>query len=260
MWTLSAAIYAGCKWLTCWQARAQGISAGWGRSLGYLLAWPGMDAPAFLGSNTRPPKPTRKDWSLAVLKTLLGAGLFWGVARVLPQEHQLLAGWVGMLGLIFLLHFGSFHLVALLWRRAGVDAQPIMRAPALSTSLGDFWGGRWNLGFRQLSHELVFEPSRAQLGIAGATLAVFLISGLLHESVISLPAGGGYGLPTGYFLLQGLGLLVERSPLGKRLGLRRGPVGWLFTLLFTAGPAFWLFHPLFVTRVILPMMRAMGAL
>jgi len=91
-----------------------------------------------------------------------------------------------------------------------------------------------------------------------ATLAVFAISGLMHELVISLPAHGGYGLPTAYFILQGFGVLVERSRLGRRIGLGRGLRGWLFTLACAAGPAFWLFHPTFVRNVILPMLRAFG--
>jgi alginate O-acetyltransferase complex protein AlgI len=83
---------------------------------------------------------------------------------------------------------------------------------------------------------------------------------LIHELVISLPAGAGYGLPTGYFLLQGWGIVTQRSPLGKRCGLRRGVRGWVFTMALTAGPAVFLFHPPFVRRVVLPFMQAIGAL
>jgi len=82
---------------------------------------------------------------------------------------------------------------------------------------------------------------------------------LVHEAVISLPARGGYGLPTGYFLLQGCGVLLERTVAGRRLGSSCGAAGWLFTLAFTAIPAFWLFHPSFVLNVILPMLHAFGA-
>ena len=93
----------------------------------------------------------------------------------------------------------------------------------------------------------------------GATLTTFLASGLMHELVISVPAGGGYGLPTGYFVLQGVGLASERSELGRLLGLGRGWRGWMFTALVTVGPAFWLFPPPFVHNVVLPMLGAIGA-
>jgi len=89
---------------------------------------------------------------------------------------------------------------------------------------------------------------------------VFVVSGFIHDLVISLPAHGGYGLPTGYFLLQGFGVSLERSGTGRRLGLQQGFLGWLCMFVFTVGPAFWLFHPAFVSRVIVPFMKAIGAL
>jgi hypothetical protein len=52
--------------------------------------------------------------------------------------------------------------------------------------------------------------------------------------VITVPARGGYGLPTAYFLLQGAGLLLERSTWGRRLGLGTGIPGRAFTLIFAA--------------------------
>ena len=88
--------------------------------------------------------------------------------------------------------------------------------------------------------------------MAAATMAAFLVSGLMHEIVISLPARAGYGLPTGYFLLQGMGVLLERAAPQIR--------GRVFTIFVTAFPAFWLFHPPFVRQVVLPFMEAMGAL
>ena len=93
-----------------------------------------------------------------------------------------------------------------------------------------------------------------------ASFAVFVVSGLLHDFVISVPAHGGYGLPTTYFVIQGIGVAAERSSLGRQIGLARGARGWLFMALVSAGPAFWLFHPPFVLRVILPFMHAIHAL
>lgn len=259
MWILAFAIFYGLKWLTWWKARVLVEHPAW-RSTAYLLAWPGMDAEAFLDVRQHIPSPPARMWLWTTLETALGAALLWVVARSIPQAEPLLRGWLGMVGLILLLHFGTFQMVSLMWQSIGVKAVPIMMAPLRSVSLGEFWGRRWNLGFRQLAHELVFRPLYRTLGAGLAGFSVFVVSGLIHDLVISLPARGGYGLPTAYFVLQGVGITIERSTSGKRIGLGHGWVGWLFTVLFVAGPVFWLFHPWFVLRVILPFMHAIHAL
>lgn len=260
MWLLALAFFLAWKWQTWWQTIAEGRRVSATASIAYLFAWPGMDAHAFLDSTKKVTSPGVGDWIWAITKVLFGATLFWRVAQVIAPHSALLAGWVGMTGLVFLLHFGFFHLLALAWQSAGVNAQAIMQSPHRATSLAEFWGARWNLGFRQLTHDLVFAPVRRRAGLAIAILGAFLISGLLHDLVISLPAGAGYGLPTVYFLLQGLGVLMERSSTGTELRLGRGMRGWLFMLVMTAIPVVWLFHPPFVRNVILPFMRAAGAL
>ncbi len=259
MWVLSFAIYLSLKWLTWWRARSRISHPAW-RSVAYLLGWPGMDADAFMDARQRVPPPAPTTWLWATFETILGAILLRVMARSIPQGQPLLRGWVGMLGLILLLHFGTIQIVALLWQSLGVKAQPIMSAPLRSTSLGEFWGKRWNLGFRQLAHELIFRPLYRRLGADTAGFLVFVVSGLIHDLVISLPARGGYGLPTLYFLLQGAGVTVERSRFGKRLGLGQGGRGWCFMMMFLTVPVFGLFHPWFVLRVILPFMQAIHAL
>lgn len=259
MWTLSFAIFAGLKWITFWRSRHR-VAHSPRRSFAYLLAWPGMDAEAFLDPKRHPIKPTAHDWLWAALKTAFGVALLWLVARHVPLQHGLIRGWIGLFGLIFLLHFGGFHLIALFWQAMGINAEPIMAKPILSKTLSEFWGKRWNLGFRQLAHDLIFRPLHRGVGVAAAGFLVFVASGLIHDLVISVPARGGYGLPTGYFVLQGLGVALERSALSRRFGLQEGPTAWLFMLIVAAAPAFWLFHPTFVLRVILPFMRAIHAL
>ena len=259
MWILSFAIFISLKWLTWWRTTEQAAHAGW-RSAAYLLAWPGMDADEFLNPSAHITRPSAAEWSWATLETALGAIMLWVVARSLPASQPLLRGWAGMAGLVLLLHFGTFQIVALMWQAAGVNAKSIMSAPLRATSLAEFWGKRWNLGFRQLGYELIFRPLHRSLGVGAAGMIVFLVSGLVHDLVISLPARGGYGLPTGYFLLQGAGITMEHSRWGKRLGLAHGARGWLFMVLFVAAPVFWLFHPWFVMRVILPFMQAIRAL
>jgi hypothetical protein len=259
MWTIALALYGGCKWATYSQARAQFGERDRRRVFGYLLAWPGMDASAFLRGGATPEPASRHEWTFAALKVLLGVVLTWVVARWAWPERPLVAGWIGMVGAIFILHFGVFHLLSLLWRHEGVNAVPLMRNPMRATSLGEFWGRRWNTGFHELASRFTFQPLRPSLGVVGAMLTTFLVSGLIHDLVISVPAGGGYGLPTGYFVLQGLGVVGERSRPGRWLGLGRGWRGWVFTVAFTAGPAFWLFPPPFVHNVIVPMLGVIGA-
>jgi predicted DCC family thiol-disulfide oxidoreductase YuxK len=259
MWAMAFALYAGCKWLTYREARVRGVASGGLRAPAYLLAWPGMDAEAFLSGTNRPARPHPSEWIAAVLKTLLGATLIWVVARTAVPVNPLLAGWLGMAGLIFVLHFGTFHLLSLGWRRIGVNAMPVMKNPLRSSSLAEFWGRRWNTAFHELATRFTFRPLRPIVGPASATLLVFLVSGVIHELVISIPGHGGYGLPTGYFVLQGLGVAGERTRLGRRIGLGRGWRGWLFTVVVAAAPAFWLFPPPFVQNVILPMLAFIGA-
>jgi D-alanyl-lipoteichoic acid acyltransferase DltB (MBOAT superfamily) len=259
MWLMAGAIFFGCKWLTFWRAR-QRIDSNLARSLGYLFGWAGMDAASFLGPRRDQGNisaPTSRV-TLALLKILLGSLFLFGLARL--ASNQLLAGWIGMIGIILILHFGLFDLAATAWRIAGINAQPIMNAPIRATSLSEFWGRRWNGAFNQLLVDVLFRRLARSIGIVRATLTAFLLSGLIHELVISLPAGAGYGLPTAYFLLQGWGVVAQRSTIGNRLELRRGISGRIFTILIAAGPAFWLFHPPFVRNVILPFMKAIGAL
>jgi len=261
MWLMAFALFFGCKWLTLGSALQQKGRICSFRALAYLFAWPGMEAARFIALEPElrcSPPVTLRDAALASGRILCGLFLLFGVARQVAEP--LLAGWIGMVGMVLVLHFGFFHLLSVGWQALRVDAPPIMNAPLRSSSVSEFWGQRWNAAFNDLALRLVFRPAVRRLGLAGATLVAFLVSGLIHELVISLPAGSGFGLPTAYFLLQGLGALTERSAAGQRLGLRTGLSGWIFTMLVVAGPAFWLFHPPFVTEVILPFMQAMRAL
>jgi alginate O-acetyltransferase complex protein AlgI len=148
----------------------------------------------------------------------------------------------------------------LTWQAFGIPAEPLMRMPIAARSLGEFWSLRWNRGFNDLAHRHVFQPTQRRIGVMGATLLTFLASGLVHDLVISVPARAGYGLPTLYFLIQGIGVLVERSRIGRWAGLRRGMRGRLFALAVVAAPAYWLFHPAFVGRVIIPFLKVMKAI
>jgi predicted DCC family thiol-disulfide oxidoreductase YuxK len=259
MWAMAFALYSGCKWLSYRETLRHGLKPNLRRTLAYLLAWPGMDAADFLDERKIAAKPRMAEWLFAVAKMGFGAVVLWAVTQMLLPVNWLLGGWTGMLGVVFILHFGLFHLLSLLWRQRGIHATPLMQNPIGATSLAEFWGGRWNTAFHDLAFRFTFRPLRRLTTPTIAILLVFGLSGIIHEAVISLPARGGYGLPTLYFLIQGAGVIAERSRFGGFLGLGRGVRGWLFTFFITVAPVLALFHPPFVKHVILPMLTAIGA-
>src|SRR5437868_2861432 len=177
MWLMTGAIFLGCKWLTFSHARRQIVHIPVGRALAYFFLWPGMDAEKFLRppahknltalsrqvlrglqggerrrvsgaseepsgklpdrAGTIPALPDKEaNITIAIATIFLGAMLLFGVARFAHQP--LFAGWIGMIGIVLILHFGLFHLLAIRWRAAGLDAEPIMDAPLCSKTVSEF--------------------------------------------------------------------------------------------------------------------------
>ena len=131
-----------------------------------------------------------------------------------------------------------------------------MQWPIASQTVAEFWGQRWNTAFRDHSPTDSYSaPLSRRWGPTRGLLIGFLFSGLVHDAVISLPAGGGYGFPTLYFLLQALGILWQRTRWAPSALLGQA---WLSRAV-VAGPAPWLFHAPFVCRIVLPFMQAIGA-
>lgn len=256
-WALAFAVYAGLKWLAFSLSPAAQHASVW-RSLDYLLLWPGMDAQAFLKSSPAV-APRAWDWLGASAKFLAGLVLIFVVTPIAARRGPLFASVVGLVGIAVSLLFGFGHVLSLWWRRLGVNAQPITNRPIAATSLGDFWSNRWNLAFRDAVRAAVFQPLVARLGLAKATMAVFLFSGIVHDLVMSLPVRAGIGLPTIYFLIQGVAVLFERSRTGVRLGFGRGVMGRAFGALVVLGPLGLLFHAPFLEGVIFPTLRILSA-
>ncbi|MGD9721975.1 MAG: MBOAT family protein [Pirellulales bacterium] len=259
MWAIALALYFGCKWLTWRRTSVAGIPA-W-RHAAYLLAWPGMDAQAFLSAQRTPvSRPRWPEWSFACAKLLLGIVLLFGVARLVPADYPLVAGWVGLAGIVFFIHFGVFHLLSCAWCAVGIEARPLMHWPLAAASLADFWGRRWNTAFRDLVYRFAFRPLHRRLSVGWATMITFLASGLIHDLVISVPAGGGFGLPTLYFGLHGAALLAERDRATSHAGRAYPWLGRSTAAFVCIAPAALLFHRPFIEGVVLPMLHAWRAL
>src|SRR5262252_3320839 len=67
MWLLAFVIFVGCKWLT-WR-RTSAAGARWWQHAGYLLAWPGLNAAAFLSTERLPERdrPTSREWAAGAI-------------------------------------------------------------------------------------------------------------------------------------------------------------------------------------------------
>jgi hypothetical protein len=259
MWLIVSVVYVAFKWLTFLTASTVGVPA-W-RKWAYLFAWPGMNARRFLATcpSPGPPRPAASEWLEGFVNAIAGAIVFWTAHLWIAISSPILFGWAGMLGTILLLHFGIFQLISCIWRHAGVDAPPLMNHPTRSSSVAEFWGRRWNTAFRDVAHQFIFRPLVLRSGATVALIAGFAFSGVVHEMVISLPAGGAYGGPFVFFCIQAAAVLFERSRPGQFLRLGRGWRGWLFTCLVLLLPVRLLFHDAFVLRVVVPFMQSLGA-
>jgi predicted DCC family thiol-disulfide oxidoreductase YuxK len=259
MWSLAFGLGLGLKWLTWRDAVSRGARPTPRRVLAWFTLWPGMDAHAFF-YNKPIGRPELQEWCWTAASTTLGISMIWMTFPRLVTKHPMLAGWVGMLGIVLLLHFGGVRVLSILLRWFGRNSPPIMNAPLRATSLAEFWGQRWNTAFSVPARRMILRPLARLAGLPAAGFLVFLISGLLHELVISLPARAGFGLPTLYFVLQGIGTAFEHSAAGRRMGLGKGFKGRLLMALFTMGPIYWLFHPVFVRDVLVPFLKVLNSL
>ena len=171
MWALCFALYGGVKWLT-WRRRVSGATrVPWWQHVAYFVGWPGLDAAAFLApaDSPRVACPSRGEWLFAAAKCSAGATVLAYLPRlidagVVPFDEPLVQAWSGMIGVILVLHFGLFHLIACGWRSVGIDARPIMDWPLAAASVSAFWGRRWNKAFRDIAYPFVFRPLSKKLG------------------------------------------------------------------------------------------------
>lgn len=233
MWAIVAALFVTMKVLVLLASRVRLTPA---RTLAFFF-WPGM-YPSTFALPLRQLDGVCERLMRGARNVALGATLFVA-ARYLPLAAGLP---VVLLALSLMLHFGIFPIATATWRRAGFDVDDVFRQPWRSKSLAEFWSRRWNVGFSEMLTILVSRPVGKRLGRTAGMVAAFLASGLLHELAISVPAGGGYGLPTLYFALQGA--LV-------RAGVR----GRLATLLAVALPVPLCFHAPFVRAIVIPLLH-----
>ena len=213
----------------------------------FLLGWPGVVPDRFQRRGApRLIHPTR---FLAAWTRMAGGALcviLFGIYAPFLSDRVL--GLAGIAALLLTLHLGIFDLLPWLLRWAGFDAPLLFDRPWAACSLAEFWGRRWNLAFVEMNERLLLRPLHRRLGRNTSRLALFALSGLLHEAGLSWPAGAGWGLPFAYFMLQGLMIQAEE---------RFGVSGRAWTYFWVLTPTPWLFHEPFRRALIVPFYRTL---
>ena len=126
----------------------------------------------------------------------------------------------------------------------GAELEPQFDRPYLASSLGDFWGRRWNLMVPGVLRPCVYRPVRARFGAAAGVLAAFLVSGAMHEVMFYyITLEPGTGEVTAFFALHGACAVAERWMARQQGGAWRPPrpVATALTLAFVTGTGSWLF-------------------
>ncbi|GMY36722.1 acyl-CoA--sterol O-acyltransferase 1-like [Fagus crenata] len=136
----------------------------------------------------------------------------------------------------------------------GVELEPQFDEPYLATSLQDFWGRRWNLMVSSILRPTIYIPIRSisnrligrKWAPLPAVIAVFLVSGMMHELIFYYI---GRNKPTWeltcFFLIHGFCLAIEiamKKALNGTWCLPR-TVSRPLTLTFVAITGLWLFLP-----------------
>lgn len=236
------------------------------RWLGFACLWFGMRPAIFIRAGGASLPSARELILKGLARAILGlllvvlARLIWLNGESLGTER---ARWLAtpplLAGLSLVLHFGLFNMLAGGWRHLGVDTRPLFRAPALASSLNEFWSRRWNLAFSEMTALAIYRPASGALGRKAALVLAFIISGALHEVAISVPVLAGVGGPSLYFLLHGLLVVIE-----SRLERRGTPINsrpWLgrcWTLAWLLLPLPILFHRPFLAGIVWPVVGMGG--
>ena len=142
---------------------------------------------------------------------LLSYWVYWQLVRGF-QIHGILLSYLA--GPLLLLIGESLVAIMNLFLLPGGYLLPaLLCRPWAARSIADFWGNRWNLWFSDWSRYVIFGRLRRRPMFA--LFLVFAASGILHECVINVPlyyVTGRilFGTMMVYFLLQAVGILVER--------------------------------------------------
>ncbi|KAH9168369.1 hypothetical protein EDB89DRAFT_2245211 [Lactarius sanguifluus] len=173
----------------------------------------------------------------AVSSSPNGGSIFDPDLRLLPRIAS--AAFASICGGVwtYLLLDTMYHMAALIGRivcrQPASHWPPISHHPWLSTSLHEFWSYRWHQLSRHIFVTFGARPGGALLGQPGALIGAFAVSAVLHHFAMwGIGYGSEFSTVGGFFLLMGVGVVIEvafKNVTGLRIG---GLLGWLWTMLW----------------------------
>jgi len=111
----------------------------------------------------------------------------------------------------------------------------LFHRPWMSTSLQEAWNFRWHQLYRQLFIVFGARPGGTLFGKPGSVMGAFAVSAILHHiGMWGMGNGSEFVTAGGFFLLMGIGVVLE-GVFSRVTGLRvRGWIGWSWTMLWVA--------------------------
>jgi hypothetical protein len=174
----------------------------------YLGLWPGVSVKGFTERRDIV-ATTGANFFEAWLMFLMGLGLLVGVSIVARGESTIL-NYFGLFSILLIVHLGFIEVLADSIRLLGFAPQSLFDRPYLATSLRDFWSVRWNLAFVDMNKIFIMRPLRNKVPLTVLTFSIFAVSGILHELGVSYADGVSWGTPFFYFVIQSIGIEIEK--------------------------------------------------
>ncbi|KAH9481575.1 hypothetical protein JR316_0006102 [Psilocybe cubensis] len=137
---------------------------------------------------------------------------------------------------IQLLYYTATLIGLVLLRQSPDQWPPLFDAPWFTTSLNLFWSLRWHQLFRHNFIAFGGYPGYILFGRLGGVAGAFLVSGLLHYwGLWGMGRGTDFYGAAGFFLMMGVGTVLEfafKSVTGRKV---RGFWGWMWSMLWVLG-------------------------
>ena len=167
-----------------------------------------------------------------------GGSIFDATVPFLPHTLTvLLATFVAGLWLCTRLDL-TYHIAMLigriLLRQPASYWPPFFRRPWMATSVRDFWSVRWHQFLRHICVAFGARPGGALLGRPGAVIGAFAMSGFVHiAGVWGIGCKTEFLYDVGFFVIMGVGAILEGAFQGATRLPVRGFSGWLWTMGWT---------------------------